>query len=205
MMTEPPTDAAAILASRDEPGSFVAVFDRHYTAIHTYLRRRLGEDLADDLASETFLRAFEARRRYDSSRPDARPWLYGIATNLVRRHRRDELRQLLAYSRMGIDPTADPDQLDAVEGRIDAHRARLKIALALFSLRPVEREVLLLFAWAELSYQEISVACDLPVGTVRSRLFRARARLRELLSPIGQYRGAGDAPTESVQEEAHDG
>lgn len=69
----PRTDAEAIAASLSEPRAFVAVFDRHFDAIHRYLRRRVGKEIADELASETFAQAFEHRRRFDGRRPDARP------------------------------------------------------------------------------------------------------------------------------------
>src|SRR5450759_986183 len=82
------SDAQVIAASRVEPRVFAAVFDRHYDAVHRYLARRVGSDLADDLAADTFTTAFDARRRYDTTHPDARPWLFGIATNILRHHHR---------------------------------------------------------------------------------------------------------------------
>ena len=78
------TDAQAIGASLADPEAFAVLFDRHFDAIHGYAQRRVGPDLADEIAAETFTRAFDRRRRYDSSRDDARPWLLGIATNLLR-------------------------------------------------------------------------------------------------------------------------
>ena len=99
------SDAQIIAASRVEPLVFAAVFDRHYDAVHRYLARRVGSDLADDLAAETFTTAFDVRRRYDTARPDARPWLFGIATNLLRHHHRGEARRLRAYAR--LDRPAD--------------------------------------------------------------------------------------------------
>ncbi len=96
------TDAAAIAAARDDPQAFTAVFDRHFVAIHRYLASRVGAALADELAAEVFERAFDARRKYDTSYEDARPWLYAIATNLVHRARRAERRRLAAYAR--LDP-----------------------------------------------------------------------------------------------------
>ncbi|MFN2469433.1 MAG: RNA polymerase sigma factor [Gaiellaceae bacterium] len=92
------TDGEAIAASVRDPAAFVPVFDRHFGAIRRYLARRLGSDLGGELAAETFTRAFDARGRYDTSRADALPWLYGIAANLVRRHLRAEERRLHAYA-----------------------------------------------------------------------------------------------------------
>jgi RNA polymerase sigma factor (sigma-70 family) len=173
------TDAEAIAASLSEPRAFVAVFDRHFDAIHGYLRRRVGTSIADDLAAEIFAQAFEHRKRYDRQRPDARPWLFGIAHNLLRHHYRDEERALRAYARTGVDP---------VQGSVeDAGREGRELAEALATLSPGERNVLLLVAWAELEYVEVAEALGIPVGTVRSRLNRARGRVRELLERSGQY------------------
>jgi RNA polymerase sigma factor (sigma-70 family) len=166
------SDADAIRASRSDPEAFVEVFDRHFNTIHGYLRRRVGSSLADDLAASTFTEAFASRRRYDGDRPDALPWLYGIASNLLRRHYRAEERQLRAFARTGIDPLrseAEPDFRGA------------EVAAALAALSAEDRETLLLFAWTELSYAEIATALGVPVGTVRSRLNRARTTVRELL------------------------
>jgi RNA polymerase sigma factor (sigma-70 family) len=173
----PRTDAEAVAASLSEPRAFVDVFDRHFDAIHRYLRRRVGSQIADELASETFAQAFEHRKRYDRNRPDARPWLYGIAHNLLRHHYRDEERALRAYARSGVD-------LDGAEPPVvpDSELAEL-----LADLSPGERDVLLLVAWAELEYAEVAEALGIPVGTVRSRLNRARGRIRELLERSGQY------------------
>ena len=97
--TERETDAVLIERSWRMPDVFAAVFDRYYAEIHGFVARRLGRGRADDLASETFLIAFDRRRRYDLARADARPWLYGIASNLIARHRRAEVRQLRALAR----------------------------------------------------------------------------------------------------------
>ncbi|MGH2392147.1 MAG: RNA polymerase sigma factor, partial [Candidatus Limnocylindria bacterium] len=112
--------------------------------------------------------------------------LYGIATNILRRHARTEVRRLRAYGRVPRPGAAEIDG-DALASRLDAQQAAAVIGDALAQLAEAERTVLLLIAWADLSYEETAVALDLPIGTVRSRLHRARARLRELLGPIGQY------------------
>ena len=191
------SDAQVIAASRVEPLAFAAVFDRHYDAVHRYLARRVGSDLADDLAAETFTTAFDARRRYDTEHPDARPWLFGIATNLLRHHHRGEARRLRAYAR--LDRSAGPDGgFGGVEARLDAARAGPAIGDALTHLSAGDRDVLLLFAWADLRYEEIAVALHIPVGTVRSRLHRARRRVRELLGDSGQYLDA-DTLTEAPE------
>lgn len=189
-MVADPTDREAIAASLDDPRAFVVVFERHFDAIFRYLRRRVGRDRAEELASETFTTAFSARQRFDSSAWDARPWLYGIAVNLLRHHYRTEERELRAYARSAVDPLGSEDP--PLE-RIDAEAGAARVAEALAELPPIEREVLLLYAWADLSYGEIAEALDVPVGTVRSRLSRARLHVRELLAASGQYvEGAAD-------------
>jgi RNA polymerase sigma factor (sigma-70 family) len=191
------SDAQIIAASRVEPPVFAVVFDRHYDAVHRYLARRVGPDLADDLAADTFTTAFDVRRRYDTAHPDALPWLFGIATNLLRHHRRGEARRLRAYAR--LDRLADADGgFGGAEARVDAGRAGPAIADALTRLSAGDRDVLLLFAWADLRYEEIAVALRIPVGTVRSRLHRARRRVRELLGDSGQYLRA-DTLTEALE------
>jgi RNA polymerase sigma-70 factor (ECF subfamily) len=181
-----PTDAEVIAASLTHEARFGEVFERHFAAIDRYLARRIGAALADDLAAETFVVAFRSRARFDpAASSDARPWLYGIAANLLRRHWRTERRRLRAYARTGVDPILELDT-DAIERRIDAAAFGPALAGALASLSVSDREILLLFAWAELGYDEIAEALGVPVGTVRSRLSRARARIRELLSPNGQ-------------------
>jgi RNA polymerase sigma factor (sigma-70 family) len=172
----PRTDADSIAASLSEPRAFVDVFDRHFDAIHRYLVRRVGSHNADELASETFAQAFEHRKRYDRARPDAPPWLYGIAHNRLRHHYRDEERALRAYARSA---EVDAAELPDVTGP--------DVAKLLAELSPGDRDVLLLVAWAELEYADVAEALGIPVGTVRSRLNRARGRIRELLERSGQY------------------
>jgi RNA polymerase sigma factor (sigma-70 family) len=184
MMAEP-SDSEVIAASLDDPRAFVVVFERHFDAIFRYLRRRVGRDLAEELAAETFTAAFASRHRFDSSAWDARPWLYGIAVNLLHHHYRSEERELRAYARSAVDPLGFEEPLDHIDGAASAPQ----LAHALAELAPVEREALLLFAWADLSYPEIAEALEIPVGTVRSRLNRARRHLRELIAANGQYVG----------------
>jgi len=165
-------DTEAIARSLGRPAAFELIFDRHFGAVHRYVSHRLGPDAADDLAAETFVRAFAARTRYVPLTADARAWLFAIATNLVRDEVRRRSRDSGLNDRLSLQlapPYAtgpDPDpQLHA----------------ALLTLRDEEREALVLFAWADLTYEEIAHATGAPIGTVRSRLSRARARLRDAL------------------------
>jgi RNA polymerase sigma factor (sigma-70 family) len=172
-------DGELMEASKGAPGEFAPIFDRHYLAIHRYISHRVGDSLADDLTAETFCTALRERGRYDQSYSDARPWLFGIASNLIRRHFRTEARRLNAYARFGVDP--DTYDSDAVDRRVDASSLVSALAAALTGLSPADRETMLLYAWADLSYEEISKALGIPIGTVRSRISRARALLGELL------------------------
>jgi RNA polymerase sigma-70 factor (ECF subfamily) len=175
------TDAALIERSVRQPELFAAIFDRHYPRIHGYLARRLGPALADDLSSETFLLAFAARERYDVRHTEARPWLYGIAANLIARQRRAEQRYYRALARTRPDQVSDGDA-DRVVGRVDAAAHRNVLAAALARIPADDREVLLLIAWAELTSEEAGRALGIPAGTVRSRLHRARRELRTALN-----------------------
>jgi RNA polymerase sigma-70 factor (ECF subfamily) len=163
--------------------SFDDAFAAEFAPLHRYLARRLGASAADDLAAETFAVAFRNWDRLDPDRP-VRPWLYGIAANLVRHHWRKERRMLRAYARTGVDPVfAEEDE--AVE-RADAEARHRELATALAALRRDEREILLLHAWAELTDSEIADALGVPAGTVKSRLSRTREKLRNQLTEVGQ-------------------
>jgi RNA polymerase sigma-70 factor (ECF subfamily) len=177
----PPTDAAILAASLDDPRAFSALFERHFGAVHRWLHRRVGAPLAEDLAAETFTRAFDRRARFDMAYEDARPWLFGIAANLVHDHRRAELRRLRALARAGRLERGDEDLSAGAVARADAAAAGPRLAAALAELRAEERDVVLLVAWAGLAYDEIARATGVPVGTVRSRLHRARRALRDKL------------------------
>jgi RNA polymerase sigma-70 factor (ECF subfamily) len=175
------TDGDLIRLSTTEPESFGPIFDRHAATVHRYLARRAGRTLADDLTAETFLTAFKSRSAYDLSRPDALPWLYGIAANLLRGHQRTEIRQYRALARTGLDPAlAGPE--DTVPAQVTAAEHVKALAGVLARLNVGEREVLTLVSQAQLSYPEVARALDIPVGTVRSRLHSARKRLRTALN-----------------------
>ncbi|HUC22514.1 MAG TPA: sigma-70 family RNA polymerase sigma factor [Streptosporangiaceae bacterium] len=179
-------DAAIIERSARDPEAFAILYDRHATTLHRYVARRLGDGVADDIVAETFLCAFRKRDRFDpNASPDARPWLYGIAANLIGKHTRSEVRMLRAYARTGADPVLTRQAtLDDVFSRASVAAAQRDLAGALAILANGDREVLLLIAWADLSYAEVAAALGIPVGTVRSRLNRARTRVRAALGGI---------------------
>ncbi|HZE50881.1 MAG TPA: RNA polymerase sigma factor [Jatrophihabitantaceae bacterium] len=176
-------DAAIIERSVLEPEAFGALFDRHAARIHRYVSGRLGRDAADDVLAETFIAAFRRRGRYDRSRPDARPWLYGIAANVIAQHRRDEVRRWRLLAALPVDAPVS-GHADDVADRVSAQAVRAQLADALAGLAGRDRDVLLLAAWADLTYEEIATALAIPVGTVRSRLFRARRLIRESLAGL---------------------
>jgi len=174
-------DAAVIERSWREPERFALLFDRHAPHIHRYLARRAGREVADDLVAETFLAAFAKRDRYDLQHADARPWLYGIATNLVGQHRRDEVRQYRISQAVAPEPEV-AGHADRVAADVTARAMRPLLDTALAALQPGDRDALLLIAWEQLTYREVSRALAIPVGTVRSRLHRARTKLRQALA-----------------------
>jgi len=158
VVAAPDSDADAIRRSQTAPDTFVEVFDRHFTAIHRYLHRRVGRDLADELASETFLQAYRRRSTFEPRSDGALPWLYGAA-NLVRRHRRTEVRRLEAYARTGVDESVELDEPRVAE-RLDAGRLGAPLAAALASLTADDRETVSLVVFAELTYDEVGQAPD---------------------------------------------
>jgi RNA polymerase sigma-70 factor (ECF subfamily) len=178
------TDAEVIVASCRDPEHFAAIFDRHAPHIHRYLARRAGPQEAGDLVAETFLAAFGQRRRYDPGYRDARPWLYGIATNLLGSFHREEARRFRLSQVAGADRQEIPDYSERSVASLAAESARPQLVAALAGLSAGDRDVLLLIAWEDLSYEEVSRALGIPVGTVRSRLHRARMQLRQVLADI---------------------
>jgi RNA polymerase sigma factor (sigma-70 family) len=178
---EPRSDAEVIASSITAPAAFGELFDRHATTMFRYFVRRVGPDDADALLGELFHIAFEKRARFDTGRAEARPWLYGIASNLLARHRQREARRLDATARLVRRSVTASDLSDEVDARVDASRLWTEVAEAIATLPQGERDALLLFAWEDMPYDQIAVALDVPVGTVRSRLHRARGRLRELV------------------------
>jgi RNA polymerase sigma factor (sigma-70 family) len=176
-------DASLIARSREEPAQFAEIFRRYGPEIQRYVVRRLGSGPADDVVAETFLAAFRQRDSYDVGRADARPWLYGIASHLISRHRRAEIRGYRLLARTGTDPVTAPftDQVDAA---VSAASARRPLAVALAALPAGQRDALLLVTWSELSYAQAAEALGVPIGTVRSRVNRARERLRRALRDV---------------------
>jgi RNA polymerase sigma factor (sigma-70 family) len=171
------TDAQIIKQSKTDGEVFVELFRRHFGTIHRYVARRAGSDVADEIASETFAEAFRVRASYVPLRDSTLPWLYGIAGRQLLRRRRNERRYLRASGRLAsqMDDSEEP----AFGVSTLAEQRALGTALA--RLNSNDREALLLFAWGDLTYLEIAEAAAVPIGTVRSRISRARRALREEL------------------------
>lgn len=179
------TDADWVARSLEGPEAFGVIFDRHAETLLRYLVRRVGRTTAEALLGDVFHAAFESRSRFDGRHPSALPWRYGIASNLLLKHHRTEGRRLRASARMAFEPRSASSQqrvLETAEARVTLER----VAEAIEALPPGERDALLLFAWEDLSYEQIAEAQNVPVGTVRSRLNRARTRLRERVAPSGK-------------------
>lgn len=176
------SDAEVIALSLDDGEKFVELYERHSSRLFSYLSRRFPDALAQDLTSETFVTAFENRRRFDQSYADAAPWLFGIAANVSRRHFREEVKQLKLASHGGL-ALVEPDSVGETDDRVDAASSATALTAAIASMSDPQREVLTLWVWGDLKYEEIAVALDVPIGTVRSRLARARTDLRAALNP----------------------
>jgi RNA polymerase sigma factor (sigma-70 family) len=184
------TDAVLIGESVFDPERFTLIVERHATPVFRYLASRVDRSVAEDLLADVFHAAFKSRRRYDRRHDNALPWLLGIATNMIRHHRRSEVRHTsmvrrmvqLQVSRNELTEAADAVAADA-EQRDHMHRVRR----ALETLDDKHREVVVLSAGLGLTYEDIARILGIKVGTVRSRLSRGRARLRELLEADGQY------------------
>jgi RNA polymerase sigma factor (sigma-70 family) len=160
--------------------AFERGFEENFPAIHRFIARRVGVPLADDLAAETFATAFRRRAHFESARGSLRSWLYGIAINMLRNHWRAEQHLLELDARL-LAETELRENPSLSDERLSATFVAPRIAEALASLVGDQREVILLHAWTEMSHEEIASTLGIPLGTVRSRLSRARAALREQL------------------------
>ena len=180
------TDAEVVMASWDDPSAFAALFDRHARVVQRFVTGRAAPNDIDDLVSETFVAAFRSRKRYDRRYDDARPWLLGIAANVLRHHYRAEARRRRRPRSSRAEELAG-DHAEGVASGVAARSGWEHVVRALSQLDDRYREVLLLTASADLTYEEMARALDVPVGTVRSRVARGRRQLRELLDAEGQH------------------
>jgi RNA polymerase sigma-70 factor (ECF subfamily) len=181
------TDAALWQrAAAGNTDAFGTIFERHATTVYNYCFRRTGDwAQAEELTAIVFLEAWRRRTQVVLERDDAIPWLLGVATNVLRNLRRSQRRHRAALERLPRERVAD--FAGDVDDRLDDER-RMRAALrALEKLPRPDQDVLALCVWEELTYEEASLALGVPVGTVRSRLSRARGRLRELSANHGHF------------------
>jgi len=200
------TNAAGTSAS---VGDAALLYEEHVDAIHTYVARRIGRDLAADVTAETFRIAIDQRQSFDPARGSARAWLFGIATNLIRRHWRTEERRLRAMARSVPrgDHSGDQagDLIDRVAERVDAGSDVRAALAAVAALESADRELLVLIVWEELRHDEVAQVLGIPTGTVRSRLHRIRRQLRESMSGETMADGARERGRNMSTEETTHG
>ncbi|MDQ4091108.1 MAG: sigma-70 family RNA polymerase sigma factor [Actinomycetota bacterium] len=182
-------DADAVEASLARPDCFGVLFDRYHGVIWAFLARTAGHDAADELTGDVFVAAFTSRHRYDRSCGTVRAWLYGIAMNIQRTRWRSDARQARALERVvgGLVSAVTP--IEAADEMLDGRHQLDQVRDAMTRLPERHQEVLTLFVWERLSYDEIASALGVEVGTVRSRLARARSELRSLVDCRGGARG----------------
>lgn len=171
------TDSDIIGRSLREPEAFSEIFERYVRPIGGYVRRRVGADAVDDALSETFLVAFRRRASFDLAVESALPWLLGIATRVVKSHRAAEARQWRSFEASARAAEQVQNVHAASDERLDADAALTALAPRIAALSARDRDTLLLYAWADLTYEQIAEALGVPVGTVRSRLNRVRRKL----------------------------
>lgn len=188
MTTRAMPERRAVHVPGDTDAFSAAVVD-NVDDIFRFVARRCGPTSAEALTAEVFAQAFGSWSTFRRERGTVRQWLFGIATNVVRRHRHLEQRHLMTVQSElrhgasgGAEPAVDEESIGA---RVDASHAGPALGRALASLRPDDREPLLLFAWEGLTYSEISSTLNVPIGTVRSRIHRARLALRSQLVAAG--------------------
>jgi RNA polymerase sigma-70 factor, ECF subfamily len=164
-----------------DPDAFGLLFDEHARAVYNLgFRLTANWSAAEDVVSLTFLEAWRLRARIDPAGESLRPWLLGIAVNVCRNLARASRRHQAAMSRIPPPPVV-PDFADELAGRLDDTAALQLVTEALGALRRGEREIIALCVWSDLDYATAAQALGVPVGTVRSRLSRARRRLRTLV------------------------
>jgi RNA polymerase sigma-70 factor (ECF subfamily) len=164
---------------------FSELFARHWDGLYRFCLSRAGS-AGEDIAAEAFRVAFDRRRRYDRRYGDARPWLFGIATNLLRDYFRTARREERKLERSAVLHASSSG--DAGPDDLERQLLGADLAAALEGIPAVNRDALLLLAWADLDYEQIAAALDIPVGTVRSRIHRARQRVRENLDAPDDHR-----------------
>jgi RNA polymerase sigma-70 factor, ECF subfamily len=198
------TDAEVITQSLHDPEFFSVIVERHATSVLRYVKSRVDGSTSEDLLADVFAAAFQARERYDTRYDTSLPWLLGIATNVIRHHQRSEVRRASMVRRVTLlhrRTKESSEEVDAVAMVAEQHDEMQCMRRALAALNESHREVLVLSAGLGLSYEDVARTLGIRIGTVRSRLSRARGRLRELLEADGQYQAHDGSVQPSVAEE----
>jgi RNA polymerase sigma-70 factor (ECF subfamily) len=192
--TDDPTDRELWEeAAAGRGAAFGELFERHARTIYNYCFRRTGDwALAEDLTSTVFLEAWRRRREVILHENSLLPWLYGVATNLLRNVRRTLRRHRAALDRLPLGTGADPDIAEDVAGRLDDERRMHGLLRTLRRMPKADLDVISLCVWQGLTYAQAATALGVPVGTVRSRLARARRRIRELGGAAGHEQDEDD-------------
>ncbi len=189
-MIDDPTDRELWRrVAQGDADSFGLLFDRHARTVYNFCFRRTADwALAEDLTSTVFLEAWRRRDDVQPQHETLRPWFLGVATNVIRNGARSRQRREATELRSAV-ASVSPDPTDDIAARLDDETLMRRVVEALGSLSPADRDVLTLYAWGALSYAEIGDVLGIPVGTVRSRMSRARARLAELIPRGGHVEG----------------
>jgi RNA polymerase sigma-70 factor (ECF subfamily) len=176
-----PSDREVLASSLDDPRAFSVLFERHFGDIWRFLDRRVERIDAEDLAVETFVVALNRRDSFDSELGDVRPWLFGIASNLLRNHRRSELRRLEALTRLGSSDRLISVLDNETDQQVDAAGMAVTAARALAQLDHDSRDLVTLIAGTDLTLDEVATALGISTGALRTRLWRARRKLQDLM------------------------
>jgi len=199
-----------------DPGAFAELFDTYARAVYNHAFRLTADwSVAEDVMSATFLEAWRRHASVEAEGGSLRPWLLGIATNVARSHCRGNRRYraaAAAAAEAGAGAQRIPDHAEETAGRVDDRRRINATLTALGSLKRPEREVLVLCLWEGMEYADVARTLGIPLGTVRSRLSRARTKLRkladaelikkkrELAAPARQIRGDRGYAIRSAEE-----
>jgi len=175
------SDSEILVAAANNPAAFKEIFERHFESVHRFVARQLDLECADDATAEVFLRALRGVSGYQARSPDALPWLLGIAANVVRAELRDRYRSRVR----SLELIGAREHSARADGELETVGRLAEVQRALNTLSSEEREPLLMFAWLDQPYESIAVALGIPVGTVRSRIARARRQLRHELGMEG--------------------
>lgn len=171
------------LRSASDPEAFGALFERHAQAVYAFCCWRTGDwSASEDLTSATFLEAWSHRRSVTLTGTSVLPWLLGVANNLARNSARSRGRHRAAVRRLPPPPSA-PSSEDEEMRRLDGGGTPGDAVGILAGLSDPEREIVLLVFWSGLSYEEAAEALGVPIGTVRSRVSRTRAKVQRMLGP----------------------